>query len=168
MRSTGASCALNDRRRIDGSRSEGGRNHSRAPLPCRTKHQGPRLIRCQIKSLYGGLRLSQCFQAVLFNDGKELERHAARTLRASLPFLNRGSAGVEVARKDRLADTKTLAQLSDLLWLKRWRSGKTRSIETAHGRLVNRAHLEHRRGRGVDRLECVALEFRLGCHLQIV
>jgi len=42
-------------------------------------------------------------QAVLLDDGEELDGHAAGLFYAALPLLHRGLAGVEVAGKDRLA-----------------------------------------------------------------
>ena len=43
-------------------------------------------------------------QAVLLDDGEELDGHAAGLFCAALPLLHRGLAGVEEAGKDRLAD----------------------------------------------------------------
>jgi len=48
-----------------------------------------------------------------------------------------GFAGVEVTREDRLADTETLPQLFDILWLEQGKGGKTGFVEGPHCRLVN-------------------------------
>lgn len=103
-------------------------------------------------------------QAVLLDDGEELDGHAAGLFYAALPLLHRGLAGVEVAGKDRLADALALANPLDLLRPKALRDGEAGRVEVPHRRLVERAHLEHRRGRGVDRLKGPALELTLGRH----
>jgi hypothetical protein len=61
--------------------------------------------------LHSANLLCQCFQAVLFDDGEELERHPTRLFCAGLPLLNRRFACIQVAGEDRLANSKTLAQL---------------------------------------------------------
>jgi hypothetical protein len=48
-------------------------------------------------------------QAVLLDDGQELDGHAAGLFYAALPLLHRGLAGVEVAGEDGLADALALA-----------------------------------------------------------
>src|SRR5271156_2614208 len=101
---------------------------------------------------------------MFLHDREELECHSAWPLRSGLPLLNRRFAGIEVTGENRLADAKTLAQLFDLLGIERRRSRKTGRVEAAHRRFVDSTHLEHRRGRGVDRLKCVVLEFTFGCH----
>jgi hypothetical protein len=52
-------------------------------------------------------------QAVLLDDGEELDGHAAGLFYAALPLLHRGLAGVEVAGKDGLADALALANPLD-------------------------------------------------------
>jgi hypothetical protein len=54
-------------------------------------------------------------QAVLLDDGEELDGHAAGLFYAALPLLHGGLAGVEVAGKDGLADALALANPLDLL-----------------------------------------------------
>jgi len=52
---------------------------------------------------------------MLLHDGKELKGHSTGLLGSGLPLLNGRFAGVEVTSEHRLTDTKTLAQLLDLL-----------------------------------------------------
>ena len=53
-------------------------------------------------------------QAVLLDDGEELDGHAAGLFYAALPLLHRGLAGVEGAGKDGLADALALANPLDI------------------------------------------------------
>ena len=49
---------------------------------------------------------SEHLQTVFLNHGQQLERHTTWPLRAGFPFLNRGFAGVQVAREHGLADVR--------------------------------------------------------------
>ena len=73
---------------------------------------------------------------MLLDDGEELDGHAAGLFYAALPLLHRGLAGVEVAGKDRLADTLALANPLDLLRRKALGDGETGRVEVPHRRLV--------------------------------
>ncbi len=59
---------------------------------------------------------------------------------AGFPFLNRRFTGIEIARKNRLADAKTLPKFLDLFQFERRRRADTGCVETPHGRLVDRTH----------------------------
>ena len=76
-------------------------------------------------------RSSQYFEPVLFDHGKQLERHAAGPLGSGLPRLYGGLAGVQIAREYRLTDMRPLADSLDLLWRDhRWRR-ETRLVKFA-------------------------------------
>lgn len=96
---------------------------------------------------------------MLLHHRQLLERHAARFLRARLPFLDRVFAGVQVAGEHRLAYLVPDAQLLDLRRRDRRRHDEARRIEVAHGRLVDGAHLVKRVGGRMNRRERIASEF---------
>lgn len=58
--------------------------------------------------------LSQNTQPMLLRNRQQLKRHAAWAFGAGLPFLDGAFAGVEIARKHRLAHAMGFAQLLDL------------------------------------------------------
>ena len=61
-------------------------------------------------------------QAVLLDDGEELDGHAAGLFYAALPLLHRGLAGVEGAGKDRGSPTHRMKQRRDE-WGSRQKTG---------------------------------------------
>lgn len=103
-------------------------------------------------------------QAVLLDDGEQLQGHAAGALGSGLPLLYRRFAGVEVARKYRLADLVGLAQTPDILGRIGGWGRQARCVEIAHGCLGNRAHAVQRARRAVDRFEGIALIGLLAHH----
>ena len=111
-----------------------------------------------------GIASTQHLQSMLLDDGQQLERHAARLLRAGLPFLDRAFADVQVAGKHWLADAVGLANLLDLRRIDPGWHRQASLVEVAHGSLVDRPGAIHARNSAVDRLEGVARVSTLGCH----
>src|SRR5947207_14632142 len=103
-------------------------------------------------------------QSVFLHNCQELKRHTAGLLCASLPLFYCGFTGIEITRKDGLADMVALTQLFYLVRFDGCRHSQTRCVKGPHGGLVDRAHLGQRRGRGMNGLKGVTFEFALGLH----
>ena len=88
--------------------------------------------------------LRQRLKPMLLYNREKFEGHATRLFGASFPLLNRRFTGIEITGENRLAHTKALAELLDLLRLERRRSGETGCVETPHRCLVDSAHFVHR------------------------
>jgi hypothetical protein len=108
--------------------------------------------------------LDQRPQTMLPYHRQQPQRHTTRLLCPRRPLLNRRFAGIQVSREDRLAHSKTLPQLPNLLRLKERRSSKARGVEIPRRSLVDSAHLVHRLGGRMDRLKSFALKSTFGCH----
>jgi len=107
---------------------------------------------------------NQNLQPILLHHGEQLAGHAAGALGTGFPLLDRGLAGVQIARKHRLAHIVGLAQLAHRFGRESGRHRQARRVEIAHRRLVDRAHLLQRLGRSVDGGESVALGFHGAYH----
>lgn len=75
--------------------------------------------------------LSQRFQAVFLDNGKQLERHAVWPLRTAFPFLHGRFVGIQIMGKDRLADMMVFADLLDFLRVNLGGDGRAKTLSFA-------------------------------------
>ena len=78
-----------------------GAGHGSGRITLRCEYERPWLLRA--------LESGQHRKSMLLNHGKQSQRHATRAFSAGLPFLHGGFAGIQIARKDRLAYVIELA-----------------------------------------------------------
>jgi len=101
---------------------------------------------------------------VFLDNVQQAQRRPDRAFRTGFPLLHGRSAGVQIARKNRLAHVITLADFLNLTGRNFRGHRQSALVKLTHRRLGDRSHAMQCARRRMNRLERIALKFTFRRH----